>query len=460
VFSPTSAGAKTASLVLGDGTTSATVELVGTGFLVDPLSLTGGPWDFGTVVVGDTTGARSFTLTNTGAVTLGTLSVQLAGAGSAAFRIASDTCTGATLAPGVSCTTSVTFQPTAVGMRSAMLELAANPGGTVSAALTGTGASATTLTIAPAMLDFGHVTPQPTPPRTFTITNTGSGPSTPIAVQVSGANASEFMTSGTCAGAVLAAGASCAIDVVFHPVLSPGLRGASVDVTAANAGPISGTVLGSCCASPGLRLSPITEDFETLAVGAVGPVHRFTLTNYGAATTSSITLSLGGANASDFHIDATSCGNTLQNLESCTIDVSMRPLTSGPKSATLHAAASLGGSPSAALRGDAVTGGYISGNPTYASFTAPLGTAGMTQTFTITNNAAAAAPVPTFTFSGAAAADYTVSSTTCTGPIAPGTSCRVTVGFTPGATGSRPGVLNVTSAGFNQLALGLAGTGT
>jgi sugar lactone lactonase YvrE len=90
--------------------------------------------------------------------------------------------------------------------------------------------------------------------------------------------------------------------------------------------------------------------------------------------------------------------------------------------------------------------GSISLSPASATFAStPLGGAGASQTFTLTNTTATAVngvSVPKAT----TPADFTVQSTNCTAVLAPNATCTIAVAFTPTATGARPATLGVTDA--------------
>jgi Ca2+-binding RTX toxin-like protein len=85
--------------------------------------------DFGLRRAGTTSEALSATLMNNGAPWLRPGAVALAGPDADQFAIASNTCTGARLAPTTSCAVGVTFTPRGAGSRSATLTMASNAAG-------------------------------------------------------------------------------------------------------------------------------------------------------------------------------------------------------------------------------------------------------------------------------------------------------------------------------------------
>ena len=120
-FAPTSAGAKMAALVVTGSIVTVSVGLSGT-----------------SLAPGTTSALRTLTVIQAaGCPSTGTLAVSRAGIDPAQFAIATDTCSGATLAGGASCTLGVTYTAKASGTSSANLSVMANPGGTSTAGLQG-----------------------------------------------------------------------------------------------------------------------------------------------------------------------------------------------------------------------------------------------------------------------------------------------------------------------------------
>ena len=137
-FDPTHSGTRTATVSVTDNASGSpqTVSLNGTGtsVVLVPLSLT-----FGSQTVGTTSPAQTVTVTNVSTKsTVSISSISLTGADPGDYA-QTNTC-GSSLKPGASCSISVTFTPTATGMRTASVTLADNGGGgTQAVPLTGTG---------------------------------------------------------------------------------------------------------------------------------------------------------------------------------------------------------------------------------------------------------------------------------------------------------------------------------
>jgi hypothetical protein len=89
-----------------------------------------------------------------------------------------------------------------------------------------------------------------------------------------------------------------------------------------------------------------------------------------------------------------------------------------------------------------------------------VGTTSPAKTVMVLNNRNATVTVDSFTFTGADPADFAESSTTCGSTLAARKTCKVSVTFTPQATGTRSAVLNVNdSAAGSPQKVGLSGKG-
>ncbi len=245
-------------------TVTTSVPLSGTG-VIPVYTITPGPevgHGFGNQQVGAPSAPFRFTLTNTAAslggelcltgnpVLSGTFTFQF----QAAFR-AADTCTATThLASGASCTFSVVFAPTSAGAKGSSASsfgarvdvthaAGAVNGRGAGSPVWGTGVAPTSsLTGGPAGFGNRQVGTTSTP-RTFTFTNTGSGPFT-VTVGLSGTNAGNYaIVSNLCTGATIPASGNCTFGVTFTPSAT-GSRTATLTATGT-----SGTATTSSTAS-------------------------------------------------------------------------------------------------------------------------------------------------------------------------------------------------------------------
>ena len=197
------------------------ISLTGVGVL-PAVTLSPGNLSFPTQIVFTTSKAQVATLTNTG---LGLLTIANITAKSAFME--TNTC-GSVISPGNSCTISVTFTPTTIGVITGSVSITDNaPGSPQMVTLKGTG---TYIQLTPTGVNFGNQPVGTTSlPRKVTVTNKGSVAVNISSISITGLNAGDFAETNTC-GRSIAAGSSCFIRVTFTPTVK-GLRTASVSIT-------------------------------------------------------------------------------------------------------------------------------------------------------------------------------------------------------------------------------------
>jgi hypothetical protein len=217
VFLPSAAAAESATLnVSGAGAAGTqSVALGGTG-IVPAYTLTPAALPFGGVALNAASVAQAITVTNTGTLALPSASIGFSGSNAGDFS-ETDTCAGG-VAVGATCTVEVVFTPSMAAAESASLTVNGAGGAAQSVALSGSGvAPAPSYSASPTSLEFGSVqTGIASAALVIMVTNTGSQVLPVSGISFSGVNAGAFSESDNCAVPV-AAGASCAINVVFTP---------------------------------------------------------------------------------------------------------------------------------------------------------------------------------------------------------------------------------------------------
>ncbi|HTT41381.1 MAG TPA: choice-of-anchor D domain-containing protein [Burkholderiales bacterium] len=213
-FAPTVVGSASGTVTIADNAGIQTVGLTGTASA--PVSLSATSLSFGTLALGNTSSARTVTVTNRLNVTLNISGVTASGP----FAVASNTC-GSSLTPGAKCVVGVTFTPVALGSASGVLTIgddAVTSPQTVT--LSGTGSAPVTLS--PGSLSFNSVAVGNTSSaKTVTVTNRQN-----VALNIAEIAASaEFAVASTTCGASLAAGASCTVGVTFSPTATGSAAG-------------------------------------------------------------------------------------------------------------------------------------------------------------------------------------------------------------------------------------------
>jgi uncharacterized repeat protein (TIGR01451 family) len=236
-FTPSALGPASAQLVIFDPMPNSpqVVGLAGNGVPAVPAAhLDKTALSFGNQALGGTTASQTVTLSNTGTGALSVTSALIGGSNAGDFGRGLDTCTGVSVAPGSSCSVSVSFTPTVRGARSATLRFTDNAGDSPQdLALSGSGV-APVAQLSVTSIDFGNVEIGTTSAhRRLTITNTGdAGQSLFLSSEtITGTDRTEFdVVSDTCVLNFIAAGSSCTIDLTFTPSAA-GLRSATFTIS-------------------------------------------------------------------------------------------------------------------------------------------------------------------------------------------------------------------------------------
>lgn len=474
-FTPTAGGARSGSLSLWHANTLTPIAIAmsGTGggaatapvAAIAPASIA-----LAATAIGASSAAQNVTVSNTGNAALSLTAITLGN--SADFVIAGGTCSaGGSVASGSSCTVSVAFRPAvgAAGARSGTLSIAHSAAGSPgSVALSGTAtAAAAPSALLTSLLGFGSVNVgTASPAQTATLSNSGTAPLTISTVSTS---SSEFTVgSGSCAaGASVAAGSSCSVNLVFTPAAA-GARSASLTImhNASGGQSTAGLTGAGVALNPVIGVSPATLAFSQ-TLGSTSAPQTITVSNTGNAPLLVSALAIGGARASEFQIAAGStcvAGASVSANGSCVVKLSFAPAAAGSRTASLTISHNAGASNSVALNGTgtAAPQAAISMNATTLGFASQtVGSASPNQMVTVSNSGSAPLVFSSLTLTGSAAADF-VQGGTCLsgGTLAAGAACSVSFSFTPGAAGARSATLTLASNASNGSAvLSLSGSG-
>jgi hypothetical protein len=298
-------------------------------------------------------------------------------------------------------------------------------------------------------------------PQAVTLANTGT-----TAISISGIAASgDFSESNTC-GTSLAAGAQCAISVIFAPTAS----GTRTGVLAINASNNSQTVnlTGTGAAAPitSDSFSIGTLSFASQTVNTTSPSQAVTLTNTGTTA-----IAISSVSTSGNFSESNTCGSSLVSGAQCTISVAFTPKTTGTLTGTLSITdsdstsaqtVSLTGTGTATATatgtGTGTTPSTTSDSLSASSLSFPsqtVNTASGSQTVTLTNTGTTAISI-----SGISASSNFSQSNNCGSSLAAGAQCSLVVIFEPTTTGAISGSLTITdSAGSAPQTVALSGTG-
>jgi phospholipase C len=338
-FIPTTTGTRFGTITINDsdGGTPHVLKLtaVGTYLAVSQTQL-----NFGSLKMGATSAPLTVGLTNkgTGAVTISNILIQNIQFHKVFDYVQSNNC-GGSLAPGTSCTFTVTFAPLATGSRPAILlignsEITTSP---QQVALSGVGLAAPLVSLTPTSLAFGDQRLGiASSSQTVSLTNTGTASLNVGSIVSSG----DFSQTNTCGNSV-AIGATCTINVVFTPTSQGAASGAITITDDAVSSPQDIALTGNGVA-PVVSLSPTSLIFPDQAVGTSSAPQIVTLTNSGSAALNITSITSNG----DF-AQINDCGSIVAVGMSCSITVTFTPTQVGAAAGTITIVDDAAGSPQA-----------------------------------------------------------------------------------------------------------------
>lgn len=168
----------------------------------------------------------------------------------------------------------------------------------------------------------------------------------------------------------------------------------------------------------------------------------------GAGTLAITSISVTGANATDFTILTNTCGSSLLGGATCAVTVAFKPAASGSRIATLAIASSNPTSLSVSLLGNGIAPVITPSSTSFAFGNVTVGVTSAAQTLTITNTGSANLIFNTVGLTGGNAGDFaTVNSCPIGGAgIVAGSQCTINLTFKPTAIGARSTVLVISSS--------------
>ncbi|MDP9073375.1 MAG: choice-of-anchor D domain-containing protein [Actinomycetota bacterium] len=207
-------------------------------------------------------------------------------------------------------------------------------------------------------------------------------------------------------------------------------------------------------AASAVTVSPGSAQFASQPVGTMSPVTTITIANRDKSLSVPIrSAEIAGPNAAEFVLAASICNNaSLPPGQSCTVDIRFTPTTAGKRSASLlvHRA----DAPQALvvqLAGDGAA------QPINVASSVDFGQLGVgatsvAKTIPVTNASAQPVVVTGLATGGDNPNDFSVKAEPigCVTTLAPGSSCTLTVNFTPTAVGDRNASVAVNYQGLGS----------
>lgn len=423
--------------------------------------------NFGQVPSGQSA-MQTLTLTNTASTT--PLTVHRV---TSQWPFLSTTTCGATMAPGASCTVTLTYSPinqaatgsspppTSTDMGTLTIESDAVSGadlvnltGTSTPVLVGSPSDAAptlALSALPSSISFANTAVgSAASPQTITVTNTGTA-----TISVSGVQSTaDFPVTTTCG--TLIAGASCTVAIEFTPQPGSGAstRDGAVEISSNAATSLEFASVSGVSSPSTLTLSSGTLSFGTVLVGANATL-PLGVTNNGTASAELTSYTTTG----DYSVAAGTCplpGGTLAAGASCALQVTFAPSQGGTRTGTLSIASSAAPLPlGVALTG---TGAQAQLEITPDGLSFGQVNIGSTANLSLTLLNTGTSPITGIGF--AINGSYAITASCGVTTLAAGASCSVTVAFAPTAAGPQNGMLTVTSSDPGSPAsIPLSGTG-
>lgn len=312
-------------------------------------------------------------------------------------------------------------------------------------------AQSTTASANPASLTFSTQAYDSTSPaQAVTVTNTGGTSLTISSIAVNG----DFNETDNCQNLLIAANASCTVQVTFTPT-QPGARQGQLTIEGnVGGGQLALSLSGTGANPTGVAMIPPALNFAQIAVGATASGLQVTGLQVPVenATASAVPVT-SVAVTGPFALSANACGATLAANSDCQLLVTFTPTQAGEATGTLTMVDSAG-TQKVSLSGSGAAPPTDTLSPTSLTFPATIaGQISAQQTVSIANTGG----VPLTSIAATASGPFQVSGN-CTAQLAANSSCTIGVVFIPTAVGTQTGILTIADALRTQT-VALSGTG-
>lgn len=315
------------------------------------LVITPNPVVFGAVTVGASSAKLDLEVKNEGDQVSDEVSATLSGADAERFTLDAADCGKRELAPAEHCTLVLTFAPLQARAHAATLTVeGATP---IEVALSGTGLTPGALVSMPEAGEFGSVPLQGESnyrDLTFEIQNSGGSTSGKPVAAITGEPSGFSIIDDNCSMA-LTPNAKCSVTVRFAPILRGGAL-STLLLQAEPGGMLPISLTGVGLLPPSLQITPASVSLSTIVdVGATGTeTETLRVTNQGdLVAIPAITLS----GATDFDVTNGCADSSLAGGESCTLNVKLKPSTSGAKQLDVSVTNGVSGASTSRITGTA-----------------------------------------------------------------------------------------------------------
>jgi phosphatidylethanolamine-binding protein (PEBP) family uncharacterized protein len=276
-----------------------------------------------------------------------------------------------------------------------------------------------------------------------TLTNTGDAPLTLSSIAASG----DFAQTSNCGDSVTAGG-NCTISVTFTATAT-GARSGVLTITDDAPGSPHTVALSGNGTQPRVSLTPESLDFGEQRVGTRSASQPVTLSNTGTAPLHLTSISITGADRSDF-AQTNTCGARVAAGANCTLSVTFKPRAAGSRTGAVTITDDAPNSPqTVALSGNG-TQPRVSLTPGSLDFGGQrVGTTSASQPVTLSNTGTATLHLTRISITGANRSDF-AQTNTCGTSVAAGANCTLSVTFKPTAAGRQTGAVTITDDAPNS----------
>ncbi len=277
-------------------------------------------------------------------------------------------------------------------------------------------------------------------------------------VTIGGADAGDFSQTNTC-GSTIAAGANCAVSVVFKPTAS-GTRSANVSLSDDASGSPQTVALSGALATTTDTVSPTSVALGSEPLGTASAAKTITVSNTGTGSLSLTGISVSGTKSSEF-AQTNTCGSSLSAGSSCTVSVTFKPSAAGAATASVMIADTAPNSPQTVALSGTGMAPVASVSTTSVSFANQgVGTTSTAQTVTLKNTGNESMTISRIALGGTNSSDF-AETNNCGTSLAASASCTISLTFTPATAGSLSGALAITdNAAGSPQSVALAGNGS
>ncbi|MBX3475411.1 MAG: choice-of-anchor D domain-containing protein [Planctomycetes bacterium] len=462
-FTPQGTGPRSATLRVTDnsgGTPGNFSDIAVSGnALVGTLSTTT-PVNYGSGNVGQFTNLSpvTHTLTNSGTGVLTITNLQFFSGDAADWSWLPPPSLPMNIGPGSSVNVQARLMPTATGLRTSLLRITSDSGGTsgdFDVTITGSGTAGVLSTPTPVDYGTGNLfTPTSLSPRIHTITNTGTGVLTITLAQFTGGDAAYWSFNPVPTfPIVIGVGGNAQVTAQLVPGAT-GALASTLRFTSDSGGFINTltdvTVTGTGTVGTLSTATPVGYGSQQFGTPTAPVTHTVSNTGTGPLTVTAVTFTGGDAADWAFFPAAPTVPFVIGAGASVNIQAVFTPGGNGARTSTLRFTSDTGGTPGSfsnvTVDGNGISGTFSSPTPVNYGATNVFVTSPSSPVMhTITNTGPGTLTITALNFIGTDAADWSFNSVPgLPHTIASGGSVNITASFTPQGTGSRSATLRVT----------------